>query len=678
VNAASCIVCLCARPRRSQTITALARESVRNAMSPAPHTEHTLTRRSIFAGRAWLHILLLVVAATAVTYPYLAHGLPPGHDSSTHITYQHFFNEQISSGERYPRWIYGFNGGLGSAIFFVQYPLPYYVAWGLEKMVPNQWGIYRETRSQGLGIVLATILAALFAYAWCASFSDRLSAAMAALVYITLPYFLTIDLYMRASVGELWAMSFLPLCFFFLERMSARSRRALPGLAVAFAALILSHLFTAVLFAPTLLLYAIWRADRGRRALAATQTIAALALATGLSGIYAFPLLYQRHLLDPLNLILIYGGNFSPLSQMFSYNARTFPTQGANWHRLVLAARVLAAASAAFIGVRWYRSRHEHPRLLHLFLAFLSALVLVTAALAGYVRPGSEISGALPLSDKLIEQRAEIFVFTFLTFEAAIVCYWSIRDSRHKGLANLLMLVTLASYLMMTSWSQLIWKIFHFLWNIQFPWRFNEFLGLATAGLCALSISELQTAPRSSRRLGIFVALLLWGLVAVQPVRIRVLHELLFPLNPLSYETDADGVIPVYAQGDPRQAMLAKPPADKRIHVDFERGAGVAVVTSVRPRMIELEANCDGDCTLKIGQYFYPLWQATSSPGEIRVPLAPASASGLMELRLPPGEHHLKIELPWGWSERAGEWASLLCLLLIAILVATGVGVSLA
>src|SRR6202167_3789944 len=133
-------------------------------------------------------IAVLIVASISVTYPFLIRGLTDGDDRAAHLEYQHFFNEQIAGGELYPRWMPRLNLGRGSPIFFVQYPLPYYVAWGLGRLIPNHWGDYTETRTQGLAVVLAVTLGALFAYAWCGTFVDSLSAMIAALVFITLPY----------------------------------------------------------------------------------------------------------------------------------------------------------------------------------------------------------------------------------------------------------------------------------------------------------------------------------------------------------------------------------------------------------------------------------------------------------------------------------------------------------
>jgi hypothetical protein len=416
---------------------------------PEPEERNT----SVVSGPAWAHIAVIIVVAMALTYPCIRRGLPLGHSTFTHILYQHYFNQQIAQGDWYPRWIISMNRGLGGGVFFAQYPLPYYVPWGIGRIIPNHWGSYEEARTLGLALALAAILAGLFTYAWCATFADRLTAMLAAIIYLTLPYFLTIDLYLRAAIGEFWALSFLPLSFYFIERMAAGSRRALPGLAVAFALVILSHLFTAVLLAPVLLAYAVWRVPRARRVLSACQVLAAFLLATGLAGVYTLPFLAQRRFFHPENFLLTQGGNASPLSQMFTFNASTFPNTWGRpgWLHLVVAARLIALATAAFIGVIWFRSRRKRPQWSTLVAGLVAIAALVRAALAGrHVFPTGEVPGALPLTLYLTEQRAELFLYTFLTCVAALVCYWSIRDSRHNRLAGFLMVLALGSYIMMT------------------------------------------------------------------------------------------------------------------------------------------------------------------------------------------------------------------------------------
>ena len=638
----------------------------------SPETEkHNI---SVVSGPVWAHVAVIIVVAMALTYPCIRRGLPLGHSTITHILYQHAFNQQIAQGDLYPRWIINMNRGLGGGVFFAQYPLPYYVPWAIGKIIPNHWGPYEETRTQGLALALAAILAGLFTYAWCATFADRLTAMLAAIIYLTLPYCLTIDIYLRAAIGEFWALSFLPLSLYFIERIAAGSRRAMPGLALAFALVIVSHLFTAVLLAPVLLAYAVWRVPRARRLLSACQVLAAFLLATGLAGVYALPILAQRRFFHPENFLLTQGGNASPLSQMFSFNAHTFPGtwRGPGWLHMVIAARLIALLTAAFIGVVLFRSRRERPQWLRLVMGIVAIAALLRAALAGrHVFPTGEVPGALSLSPYLMEQRAEIFLYSFLTFVAALVCYWSTRNSRDSKLADFLVVLALGSYLMMTSWSQIVWKSVHFLWNVQFPWRLNTFLLAATAGLAALAISGLRTAPLRRGLAGALVALGLWGLVAVESARLGNTFSALRSTESYQYVDEMDSAREIYMQVDPRKALLVQPPDDEKVHVTVERGSGVATVTAVMPRSIQIDARCEADCTLQVGQFYYPAWRVRALPAA-SVELYPDSAGGLMELSVPAGEFHLVLDLPPGMSERLGAWLSLACLLILVVIAIKG------
>ena len=637
-----------------------------------PETEKHTT--SVVRGTTWAYAAVVIVVALALTYPCIRRGLPLGHSTITHILYQHYFNGQIAQGDWYPRWIIGMNRGLGGGVFFAQYPLPYYVPWGIGKIIPNHWGSYEETRTQGLALAFAAILAGLFTYAWCATFADRLTAMLAAIIYLTLPYFFTIDLYMRAAIGEIWALSFLPLSFYFIERMAAGSRRAMAGLGVAFALVIVSHLFTAVLLAPILLAYTLWRVASAQRVLSVCQVLAAFLLATGLAGVYTLPFLAQRRFFHPENFLLTQGGNASPLSQMFSFNASSFPnTLGRpGWLHLEIAARLIALATTGLIGVVLLRSSRKRPQWWHLILGGIAIAALLRAALAGYVLPTGEVSGALPLSQYLIEQRAEIFLYSFLTLEAALVCYWSIRNSRHKKLADFLMVLALASYVMMTNWSLMVWKSVHFLWNFQFPWRLNTFLLAATTGLAALAITGLRAMPRLRGLAGALVALGLWGVVALPAARMGNTFSAFHSKESYQFRDEMDSAREIYMQVDPRQALLVKPPDDEKVHVTVKRGSGIANITAVLPRSIQLEARCETDCTLQFGQFYYPAWRVQTDPAA-NVELYAGSAGGLMELSLPAGEFHLILELPHGMSERLGAWLSLACLFILMFFAIRGI-----
>jgi hypothetical protein len=97
-------------------------------------------------------------------------------------------------------------------------------------------------------------------------------------------------------------------------------------------------------------------------------------------------------------------------------------------------------------------------------------------------------------------------------------------------------------------------------------------------------------------------------------------------------------------------------------------GQGRAKVNMVRSRLIELDAACDSDCTLQIGQFYYPAWRARLTRSGAEIPLRAASPGGLMEISLHPGDDAVRIELPRDWSEQIGPWISLASLSFVIVL----------
>jgi hypothetical protein len=618
------------------------------------------------------HVVLLVVAAVALTYPYLTQGLVPGHDRLEHVEYQYYFNKQMAAGESYPRWLPGMNRGHGSPAFFIFYPLPYYVARGLDHIVPNHWGAYAETRAQGLGVVLATILAALFAYLWCGTFVDRHSAVTASLAFITLPYFFAVDLYLRVSVGELWALALMPLAFYFVERRSAAPRQSLAGLAAVFGLVLLSHLFTAALLTPVVLVYAVWRSASAERLLAALETAAALALGVALAAVYTLPFFSHRHFMHPENMFAIFGSNYSPLSQMFAYDSSMFPRDTPGWNDLGVLARGLAAAGAAWIGYTGYRRWREGSlRLTALGVAVLSIVALILTLFSGHLPGLGEIPGAAPLSPYFAVQRAHIFLASFLTLEAVLFCYWSLRKTEAGGIADFLLGMALASYFMMTRWSRIFWIALHFLWSIQFPWRFNVFLLLAAVGLGGLAVAELRKQPLRESFSRYAAIIFMWALVAGGIAYTGGVQDAFWKTTPIAYEPKSlETILPVYAQVKTRQEALDSANSSKDATLDVAVIAGQGRSTADLPtaRRIDLNAACESGCTIQIGQFYYPAWRARIAKTGAPIPLRAGVPGGLMQLSLPPGNHSVVVELPLDWSEKAGPWVSLASLFLVAFL----------
>ena len=233
------------------------------------------------------------------------------------------------------------------------------------------------------------------------------------------------------------------------------------------------------------------------------------------------------------------------------------------------------------------------------------------------------------------------------------------------------MVLALSSYLMMTSWSEMVWKSVHFLWNIQFPWRLNTFLLAATTGLAALAISGLRRVPLQRGLASAVVALGIWGVVAVQGARMGNTFSAFRSTESYEFVDEMDSAREIYMQVDPMQALLVQPPADEKVHVTVERGTGVAAVISVLPRSIQLDARCETNCILQVGQFYYPAWKVRTVP-TAQVAMYPGSPGGLMNLSLPAGEYRLVLEVPHSLSERLGAGLSLASLLVLMVIASKG------
>jgi len=491
---------------------------------------------------------------------------------------------------------------------------------------------------------------------------------VASLVALTLPYFFSVDLYLRTAVGEVWALALMPLAFYFVEQRSSLPRRSLAGLAAAFALTMVSHIFTAALLAPVVFAYAAWRAEPGQRFSALLQTASALVLGAALAGAYALPLFAHRRFLHPDNVRVLLGANYSPLSQMFPYDRSMFPVDSSRWSYLGRFARYLAAATICFIGIVFYRLRGEPSSPFRVVLVVFSIAMLGATILAGHLPGLREVSGALPLAPLLVDQRAHIFLGTFLTLVAALLCYWSLQKRMNGGLAELLIAVALVSYWMTTRLSLIVWNNVRPLWSMQFPWRFNVLLASATAGLVALAIADLRKRRLRERIPAIVLATAVWALVAGGTAMAGHVENAFWRTQSVAYEPARDPAFPIYAQVKNLQAFgVVMASEEARLDTVVSSGTGKAEVNMPYPRLIELHAICQSDCTLQIGQFYYPAWRARQARGGGEIPLRASSPVGLMEISLPSGETSVVVELPRGWAEKIGPWVSLVAAIVVFV-----------
>lgn len=152
--------------------------------------------------KSWAVIIVLIFAVIA-GFSLLHGGLPPTHDGEYHVVRFYEFDKTLRDGNIFPRWAPDLNYGYGIPLFSYVYPLPNYFSSFLHFFGVSFIDAFK------LNLFTAILLAGLFFYMWAKSFFGKKAAVVGAAFYLFSPYFF-VDTYVRGSVGEVWAMAFLP------------------------------------------------------------------------------------------------------------------------------------------------------------------------------------------------------------------------------------------------------------------------------------------------------------------------------------------------------------------------------------------------------------------------------------------------------------------------------------
>jgi 6-pyruvoyl-tetrahydropterin synthase related domain len=189
------------------------------------------------------------------------------------------FTRELGNGTVYPRWLPLSHAGLGSPVFYYYPPLAFYLA--------SAFGLLGLSTFPALVAAFgaATLLSGVGVYLWLKD--QTRTPLLGALLFMIAPYQL-FDFYQRGAIAEFVATAILPFVLVGIRRILQARREGFWIMALAYAALVMSHLPMALLgsiflFAP----YALARAWKSPPML--LRIGAALALGIALSAIYLLP-----------------------------------------------------------------------------------------------------------------------------------------------------------------------------------------------------------------------------------------------------------------------------------------------------------------------------------------------------------------------------------------------------
>ena len=199
------------------------------------------------------------------------------------------FYYSLLDGQLIPRWGGELINGFGSPYHIVMYILPYYIISSI-----HFFG-FSILSSIKLFLILSFIASGMTMYIFVRKDFGKKAAFAASIFYLFAPYHL-MDMHFRVDIGEMAAFIFLPLTFFFINKITEQfkfSYFVLEGLSVGF--LILSHQAISLYFVPFIFAYAALRLYK-RKALLSKKSvlcIGSIISGVGFSSFYWFPILFE-------------------------------------------------------------------------------------------------------------------------------------------------------------------------------------------------------------------------------------------------------------------------------------------------------------------------------------------------------------------------------------------------
>lgn len=534
-------------------------------------------------------VFLFLSAATIPAFlGLLQDGFFSSSDGMIHLYRLFELDRAVHAGILYPRWFPLSGYGYGLPVLNYYPPLAYYLA--------EFFHLFGAGYIVSMKILIATgiILAALSMFLFARDLLGNAPALVAGIAYAFLPYLLS-DAYIRGNFPEFLAMSLIPLALYAFRRLFAtRSQKFFALAAISFAAIVLSHHLTAMLFAPLAAAYVLFLYALQREWKRLLTCVGAMVAALALSAFYWIPAIAELNLVfvDPASLPrflvnrLVSPGDFFAPSLAYTY----LPQSEALLH------------SAGF------------PQTM---LALLIGATIVTGS-----------------------------VFKGISKVPGVMLRFSRRDNGKNAIYHsaLFFLLLILSVFMMLNWSASIWYAVPTLRFMQFPWRWQVLAGISIAFLIGVCAAQIERISNYKLRL-VSYPLFSLAIIALAIINLPVRA---FPLTDaqldLQRSDDPDYAVAQMGWSWTREFVPASVEEETVIGQKARSGSAnsPSVIPSVRiekegllSRTMRVSTQQPFD--LALHSFFYPGWQAfvDNSPA----PTYPSGNLGLATVNVPSGDH---------------------------------------
>jgi hypothetical protein len=201
------------------------------------------------------------------------------------------FNESFRQGILYPRWMAEDFWGYGSPMFVLYSPFLYIMS---SAMNLSGLGLAHATAVIKL---LSLFVGGVFLFHLLRKRHGDRAALIASLFYVLLPTRIY-DIYYHNTPAGRFGEAFMPMTLFFVSEMGdgPMKRKDLAGFGLSYAGLILSHLASAYLFTPFIILYGLICRRKGALLVTALKIGSGIAAGILLSSFFFMPVLFERGL----------------------------------------------------------------------------------------------------------------------------------------------------------------------------------------------------------------------------------------------------------------------------------------------------------------------------------------------------------------------------------------------
>lgn len=258
-----------------------------------------------------ISLFIVLFFSFVAGFALLRPGLPPTHDGEYHVIRFYEFDKVLRDGNFYPRWAPDLNYGLGVPLFNYVYPFPNYFASFLHLFNFSFIDAFK------LIMFFATIVGAFFFYFWARIFWGNLGGIVSSVFYTFSPYHF-LDIYIRGSVGEVWALAFFPAFLWSITKFIKEKNKKYGAFSSIFLALtIFSHNILSVMFFTFALFYILLLIFQSKdRKFLILYSLFIVLLGLGLSSIFWLPALLESKYVTGLQIYNI-EENFPDLYQLF-------------------------------------------------------------------------------------------------------------------------------------------------------------------------------------------------------------------------------------------------------------------------------------------------------------------------------------------------------------------------